>query len=185
MDNNEFEQLSSLWQSTEKKPQPHMDQLLKRHKRQSAILKFNVCFEALAILSVCYLLVWAYIEGKGLLELVWIGFVTFWAIVIFVLTVKSRLDSLNQLKSENISTSLEVHKKLLRNEIYRWTLYAKGTWIFILGFGLFNLSICYSDVCQINNFALEGGLLLGLLASIAFYIFRNRKAKEVLKTLEQ
>ncbi|AOT08271.1 hypothetical protein [Pseudoalteromonas luteoviolacea] len=185
MDNNEFEQLSSLWQSTEKKPQPHMDKLLKRHKRQSAILKFNVCFEAVAILSVCYLLADAFIDGKELFKLSWIGFVTLWAIVIFILTGKSRLDSLSQLKSENINTSLEVHKNLLRNEVYRWTLYAKGTWVFILGFGLFNLGRCYSVTCEVKDLTLEGGLLLGLLFSIVFYKYKNEKAKEVLQTLEQ
>ncbi|MDK1286417.1 hypothetical protein [Pseudoalteromonas umbrosa] len=185
MDNNEFEQLSSLWQSTDEKPMPQMDKVLKRHNRQGAILRINLCIEMLALIAVSYLLITSALNGLEFIKLTWISFVTAWAVIIFILASRSRLDSLKQLKSQEISTSIEIHKKLIKNEIYRWNLNIKATWTFVLIFMVFNIIIIYQNGFELNNLLIEAVLMSGLLISIFFFVIKNKKAKETLHTLEQ
>ncbi|MCF6442519.1 hypothetical protein L1077_24120 [Pseudoalteromonas luteoviolacea] len=186
MDNNEFEQLSSLWQSTDKKPMPQMDKVLKRHKRQGVILRLNLCIEMLALIVLTYLLITSALNnGLEFIKLTWISFVTVWAVIIFILASRSRLDSLKQLKSQEISTSIEIHKKLIKNEIYRWNLNIKATWAFILIFMVFNIALIYQNGFELNNLLTEAVLMAGLFISIFFFVIKNKKAKEILHTLEQ
>ncbi|ESP93683.1 hypothetical protein [Pseudoalteromonas luteoviolacea] len=185
MDNKEFEQLSSIWQSAEQKELPEMDTLLKRHKRQHLVLKVNFCIELVAILAVSVFFVVSLFKGFDLIKQLWVGFATVWGITIFVLMNKSRLSSLRQLRSEQISTSIEVHSKLIKNEIFRWTLSVKATWIFVAALMVFAIARCYFLNCTISDLLNIGISFLVLLASIVFFARKNKKAKEVLSALEQ
>ncbi|MBQ4812436.1 hypothetical protein J8M20_13850 [Pseudoalteromonas luteoviolacea] len=185
MDNNEFEQLSSLWQSTEQKSLPHMDKLIKRHKRHGFILKLNIVIECVAILAVSSLFLMSLIEKASLIKQIWVGFATIWGITLFVLMSKSRLSSLKHLKSEQLSSSIEAHKKLLKNEIFRWDLSIKATCIFVIAMSVFAISKCVFAPCDADSglHIVISFLVLGVAQSVFFV--KRRAAKRVLFTLEQ
>ncbi|TQF70745.1 hypothetical protein [Pseudoalteromonas luteoviolacea] len=183
MDNNEFEQLSSLWQSSEDKSLPHMEKLLKRHKRQSFILQLNILIELSAILAVSYLLLLSFLENMPLIKQAWIGFATLWGISLFILMSKSRLSSLKHLKSAQLSTSLEAHIKLIKNEIFRWELSIKATWIFAVAFGAFIGSECYFSTCANNDLLHIGLSFIVLLVAQVFFVRKGKTAQKVLRTL--
>ncbi|KZN44205.1 hypothetical protein [Pseudoalteromonas luteoviolacea] len=185
MDKNEFEQLSSLWQSAEQKSVPHMDKLLKRHKRHSIVLKVNIAIEFIAILAVSCFFVISFIEKMPMIKLAWVGFATAWGITLFVLMNKSRLSSLKHLKSEQITTSLDAHMKLLENEIFRWSVSIKATWIFVIAMGVFVTSKCLFSICSAEDGLHLGASFLVLCSAQIFFIMKNRTAKSILHKIKQ
>ncbi|MCF2858764.1 hypothetical protein L1286_14860 [Pseudoalteromonas sp. SMS1] len=185
MDNNEFEQLSSLWQSSEEKTMPHMDKLLKRHKRQSFILKINILIELAAILAVSYMFILSFFQNMSLIKQLWVGFATVWGMSLFVLMSKSRLSSLKHLKSAQLSTSLEAHRRLIKNEIFRWSLSIKATWLFMFAFTVFGITKCYFTSCTGNEGTQFAISFIVLSVAQAFFIRKNKTAKVVLHTLEE
>ncbi|KZN30025.1 hypothetical protein N480_03515 [Pseudoalteromonas luteoviolacea S2607] len=185
MDNNEFEQLSSLWQSAEQKSLPHMDQLIKRHKRHSIVLKVNIAIEFLAVLAVSCFFVFSFIEKMPVIKLAWVGFATVWGVTLFVLMNKSRLSSLKHLKSEQIATSLDAHIQLLENEIFRWRMSIKATWIFMFAMGVFVMSKCLFSTCSAEDGLHLGASFLVLCGAQVFFIIKNKTAKRILHKIKQ
>lgn len=176
MENNDFSKLTELWQEAtpSKQSAPQLAQLQKKQQRQRWFMLMNAGFELVVLLFVSYFWISESAAGAALPELLWLGFVTLWGWVLFVVISFSRWRSLQAIKSGALSHSIALHTKLLQQSMFRWRLSVAATALFTVVFVVFTLYQCGSGSCSATYWVRYTVAFAVLLLALLYFEWRAR-----------
>lgn len=192
MSNDNFNDLSQLWQAETPNKKVDIAALQQRYKKQRRVMGFNLLLEICILLLFTAFAVTTVVQKSDVLVQVWTIFMVVWGWSLFIPLCFSRWRSFNLMKSKSLDESLQEHIQLVKHEIWRWRLSFYAT-VFVglvtlvyLGSALVLNSVGGSGTGFFRLDLLIDLVLITGVTGAAIWFHRCKKASEqVLETLLQ
>lgn len=184
-ESDELAALSRLWQSTDSDHAPQLAKLTTKHRRQFWLMVINISLETLILCGAGYIFVQSLHDSSNFYLQLWLGFVSSWGLVTYILINRSRWMSVRLFNTRSVNDSLIDHINLVRQEIFRWrlsfiaTLMFMAVWIILFMSSLFFNEQLFTETV----YMLMTVVILVLLLS--FFKWREHLAKRVLKKISE
>ncbi|WP_223668671.1 hypothetical protein [Kangiella shandongensis] len=177
--------LSRLWQSKVSEPAPQLAKLTKKYRRQFVLMAINIILETSILCGAGYFFAQSLLGSSSLYMQLWLGFVSSWGLVTYILINRSRWKSIRLLNTRSVNASLTEQINLVRQEIVRWRLSFIATLIFMAVWVILFVARSIFNEQELITTAQVVVTETILMLALVLFKWREYLSKQVLKKISE